>query len=51
MQGPLSEQDRAGEPPGMATEAERVTDTLSAIYSHFLVLLQQQSRKVTELDD
>ena len=38
-------------PPGMAAEVERLIQTLSATYSHFLVLLQQQSRKVTELDD
>lgn len=52
LQGLLSEQDRVRESDlGMAAGGERITHTPWATYSHFLVLLQQQSRKVTQLDD
>lgn len=35
----------------MGIEGERMIHSPSATHSHFLVLLQQQSRKVAQLDD
>ena len=35
----------------MGAEDERMIHSPSATHSHFLVLLQQQSRKVAQLDD
>lgn len=48
--GPWSEQGRKESVPWDGRRG-REDDTRSATHSHFLVLLQQQSRKVAQLDD
>lgn len=42
---------QAGQTKGVTLGMPIEGDAPSATYSHFLVLLQQQSRKVTQLDD